>query len=450
MRKISYDLSSEFPPFLLNVPPTSITTLPSGLRVATEEAFGETATIGVFIDSGSVYETEKNNGVAHFLEHMSFKGTAKRTRVQLEEEIENIGGVLNAYTSREQTVYYAKVFKKDVPLAVDILSDILLNSKFEPAAIENERSTILREMEEVNKDEHEVVFDLLHSAAFQGTPLGRTILGPEENIKTLQRKDLVEFVQNNYHAPRMVIAGSGAINHEEVVRQVEKSFGNLPTTSGPLRPDIDFTGSLVSLRDDTIPYAHVAVAVKSVGWSDPDYYTFLVLQNLIGSWDRNLGGGKNLSSRLCEIIATENLGISYTTFNTCFHTTGMFGFYLVAEPGQTENIIVEALQEWNRVAELVTDFEVDQAKTKLKASLLMQLDGSTAITEDIGRQLLTYNRRLTPAEVFLRVDAITKNDVKRIASTYLVDNDPAVAAYGSILLLPEYSNFREWTFQRRW
>lgn len=440
----------DLPPYLLNIPPTNVTTLPSKLRVATEESFGETATVGVFIDSGSVYETEQNNGVAHFLEHMSFKGTEKRTRVQLEEEIENIGGVLNAYTSREQTVYYAKVFKKDVPQAIDVLSDILLNSKFDKAAIENERGTILREMEEVNKDEHEVIFDLLHSAAYQGTPLGRTILGPEENIKSLQRSDLVDFVQKNYHAPRMVIAASGAVQHDNVVRLAEKSFGTLGTTSVPQRPEVPFTGSLITLRDDSLPDAHVAVAVQSVGWSHPDYYTFLLLQTMIGSWDRNLGGGKNLSSRLCERIATGNLGSSYSTFNTCFHNSGMFGFHLTVEPEKIEDIIVESLQEWNRIAETVTPLEVSRAQTKLKASLLMQLDGSTAIAEDIGRQMLTHGRRLSPAEVFLRIDSITVQDVKRVAATHLVDSDPAVAAYGPIVFLPDYNSIRDWTSQRRW
>lgn len=438
------------PSYLLNVPPTKITTLPSQLRVATEESFGETATIGVFIDSGSVYENEKNNGVAHFLEHMSFKGTQKRSRVQLEEEIENMGGVLNAYTSREQTVYYAKVLKKDVPQAVDFLSDILLNSKFEPQAIESERGTILREMEEVNKDEHEVIFDLLHSAAFQGSPLGRTILGPEENIRSIQRKDLVDFVQSNYHAPRIVVAGAGAVKHEDLLALAQKSFGSLPSSSLPQRPSVPFTGSFVALRDDLVPEAHIAVAAKSVGWSHPDYYTFLLIQSIIGSWDRTLGGGKNLSSRLCELIATEKLCNSFTSFNTCYHNTGLFGFYVTVEPEHIEDVAVEALAEWSRIAYAVTNTEVDRAKTRLKASMLMQLDGTTSIAEDIGRQILTHGRRLTPAEIFLRINSITREDVLRVAQEHLFDVDIGVAAYGPTMLCPDYNHFREWTSQKRW
>lgn len=172
-----------YPAYVLNAPATEVTTLPSGLRVASEGSHGETATVGVWIGAGSRYETAQNNGAAHFLEHMAFKGTSKRTQHQLEVEIENMGGHLNAYTSREQTVYYAKVFKKDVPQAMDILSDILQNSKLDDAAIERERDVILREMEEVNKQQEEVIFDRLHETAFQGNGLGRTILGPIENVR---------------------------------------------------------------------------------------------------------------------------------------------------------------------------------------------------------------------------------------------------------------------------
>lgn len=171
-----------FPSYVINAPATEVTTLPSGLRVASEGSHGETATVGVWIGAGSRYETEKNNGAAHFLEHMAFKGTCRRTQQQLEMEIENMGGHLNAYTSREQTVYYAKVFKKDIPRALDILSDILQNSRLDEIAIARERDVILREMEEVNKQHEEVVFDRLHETAYMGNGLGRTILGPQENV----------------------------------------------------------------------------------------------------------------------------------------------------------------------------------------------------------------------------------------------------------------------------
>jgi len=187
-RSFSNTKGSEIPSYMFNVPPTKVSELSNKMRIATEESYGETATIGVFIDAGSAFENEKNNGVAHFLEHMAFKGTKSRTKEALEVEIENMGGQLNAYTSREQTVYYCKVFKNDVPKAIDILSDILLNSKYDNSYIEAERSTILREAEEVAKDKSEVIFDYLHAGAYQGTPLSRTIWDLKKTFVAFEEK----------------------------------------------------------------------------------------------------------------------------------------------------------------------------------------------------------------------------------------------------------------------
>ena len=240
--------SIDLPEYVLRAPSTDVSTLGSGLRVASETVQGSaTATVGVWIDAGSRYETAENNGVAHFLEHITFKGTAKRTKQQLEVEIENMGGHLNAYTSREQTVYFAKVFKSDVGKAVEILSDILLNSKLEEEAIEREKDVILREMTEVNKQKEELVLDHLHATAFQGTGLGRTILGSEENIVNMKQHHLKDYISTHYTANRMVIAGAGAVDHNELCDLAAKHFGGLPTVAPgaaavAMEPAI-FTGS---------------------------------------------------------------------------------------------------------------------------------------------------------------------------------------------------------------
>lgn len=248
-RSLSSAVAADFPDYVLRAPTTDVTALPSGLRVASETVQGsETATVGVWIDAGSRYETAENNGVAHFLEHLAFKGTEKRTQQQLEVEIENMGGHLNAYTSREQTVYFAKVFKNQVGKAMEILSDILLHSRMDEAAIERERDVILREMQEVNKQQEELVLDHLHATAFQGTGLGRTILGPEENIRSLSRNDLMDYIEQHYTAPRMVIAGAGAVDHSELCGHAEAYFGSVPTASksgvdAAVFQPAEFTGS---------------------------------------------------------------------------------------------------------------------------------------------------------------------------------------------------------------
>merc|ERR1711884_207161 len=213
----------------LNLPPTDVSVLDNGMRVATEDSGVPTASVGLWIDTGSRYETAANNGVAHFLEHMAFKGTAKRSQTQLELEVENLGAHLNAYTSREQTVFYAKCLSNDLPQAVEVLADILQNSKLGEQEIERERGVILREMQEVEMNLQEVVFDHLHAVAYQGTPLGRTILGPTQNIKSITRNDIVDYIKSHYKGPRRVLAGAGGVNHGDLCAMAEKYFAKIGT-----------------------------------------------------------------------------------------------------------------------------------------------------------------------------------------------------------------------------
>jgi processing peptidase subunit beta len=210
--------------------------------------------VGVWIDAGSRYETNKNNGAAHFLEHMAFKGTKNRSQHQLELEIESMGAHLNAYTSREQTVYYAKVFKNDVPKAVEILADILQNATLDEGAINRERDVILRESVEVNKQYEEVILDELHSTAFMGTGLGRTILGPDENIRNLTKGDLQDYIKTHYTADRFVIAAAGAVDHKQLVDLTNQHFGGLaPKSSVNFKPEAAvFTGSDKRIRYDSM------------------------------------------------------------------------------------------------------------------------------------------------------------------------------------------------------
>jgi len=417
--------------------------------VATEEWPGETATVGVWISAGSSYENDKNNGVAHFLEHMAFKGTKGRSQKKLELEIENIGAHLNAYTSREHTVFFAKSCKEDIPQSLDILADVLQNSTFQTEQIERERGTIIREANEVNNNMEEVIFDHLHAAAYQGTSLGRTILGTEENIKSIQQSDLKEYVSRFYTAPRMAVIAAGGIKHEDIVKQVEKGFANLPSTDSIVETPVEFTGSAVLVRNDDMPLAHIAIGVEGVGWTHPDYFAMLVINTMLGSWDRSVGGGINLASRLCEIVATEQLAHSITAFYTTYQTTALFGNYFVCPPEKIENTTYEVLNEWQRIANQSSASEVERAKSKLKAGSLMQLDGTTSIAEDIGRQILTIGRRLSPAEVWLRINDVTASDVRRVATTYLSDVSPVVAAIGPIGLLPDYNQIRGWTYWNR-
>ncbi|ETW82106.1 putative metallo peptidase M16 [Heterobasidion irregulare TC 32-1] len=431
-------------------PFTEVTTLSNGLTVATEShPHAQTATVGVWIDAGSRAETDATNGTAHFLEHMAFKGTNRRTQHALELEVENIGAHLNAYTSREQTVYYAKSFRKDVPQAVDIISDILQNSKLESSAVERERDVIIREQQEVDKQHEEVVFDHLHSVAFQGQALGRTILGPKKNILSIQRDDLASYIKTNYTADRMVLVGAGGVDHAELVKAAEKSFSTLPVSPNPIplgrlaHPRTNFVGSEVRVRDDDIPTAHIAIAVEGVGWSSPDYYPMLVMQSIFGNWDRALGSASLLSSRLSSIISQNNLANSFMSFSTSYSDTGLWGIYLVSENLMNlDDLMHFTLREWTRMSIGPTSAEVERAKSQLKAGLLLSLDGTTAIAEDIGRQIVTSGRRMTPKQIESAVDAVTVDEIKRVAQKYIWDKDFSMAALGSIEGLLDYNRIR--------
>ncbi|KAF8319688.1 mitochondrial processing peptidase beta subunit [Clavulina sp. PMI_390] len=431
-------------------PITEISTLSNGLTVATEaHPSAQTATVGVWIDAGSRAETDATSGTAHFLEHMAFKGTKTRSQQGLELEVENLGAHLNAYTSREQTVYYAKSFRKDVPKAVDIISDILQNSKLEASAVERERDVILREQEEVDKQHEEVVFDHLHSVAFQGQALGRTILGPKKNILSIKRDDLSNYIQTNYTADRMVLVGTGGVEHAELVKLAEQHFASLPVSSNPIAlgrstgPKTSFVGSEVRVRDDTMDTANIAIAVEGVGWRSPDYFPMLVLQSIFGNWDRSLGASPLLSSRLSHIITSNNLANSYLSFSTSYSDTGLWGIYLVTENlMNVDDLVHFTLKEWTRMSIAPTVTEVERAKSQLKASLLLSLDGSTAVAEDIGRQLVTTGRRYTPKQIESSVNGVTVEDIQRVAQKYLWDKDIAIAALGRIEGLLDYNRIR--------
>uniref|UniRef100_A0A669BPH8 Mitochondrial-processing peptidase subunit beta n=1 Tax=Oreochromis niloticus TaxID=8128 RepID=A0A669BPH8_ORENI len=406
----------------LNVPETKVTALENGLRVASEDSGLPTCTVGLWIDAGSRYENERNNGTAHFLEHMAFKGTRKRSQLDLELEIENMGAHLNAYTSREQTVYYAKAFSKDLPRAVEILADIIQNSTLGEAEIERERGVILREMQEVETNLQEVVFDYLHATAYQSTALGRTILGPTENIKTINRGDLVEYITAHYKGPRIVLAAAGGVCHDELIDLAKYHFGKLPGRhqgEAPALPLCHFTGSEIRVRDDKMPLAHIAIAVEAVGWSHPDTIPLMVANTLIGNWDRSFGGGvvsteetldvarvvfSNLSSKLAQMACQGNLCHSFQSFNTCYTDTGLWGLYMVCEPSTINDMMHFTQMEWISLCTSVTESEVARAKNLLKTNMLLHLDGSTPICEDIGRQMLCYSRRIPLHELEARIE----------------------------------------------
>ncbi|NP_001279026.1 mitochondrial-processing peptidase subunit beta-like [Callorhinchus milii] len=430
----------------LNFPETRITTLENGLRVASEETDHPTCTVGVWIDAGSRYENQKNNGVSNFLEHMIFKGTKTRSQSALEQEVESLGAHLNAYTSRENTAFYMKSLSKDLPKVVEILGDVIQNSALADSEVERERQVILQEMQELEGSLEDVVFDYLHATAFQGTPLGHTIVGPTENVKHLGRKDLAEFKNTHYKAPRMVLAASGGINHDELVSLAKKEFSGLPfkyeADAVPLLTPCRFTGSQILVRDDDLPLAHIVMAVEGARWSDPDTIPLMIASTLIGNWDRTCGGGSNPTSNLARISFENQLCHSFQSFNMCYSDTGLWGIHMVCEGMTIEDMLHFTQAEWMSLCTSVTESKVNRAKRTLKTNLIRQLEGTTPRSEDIARQVMNYRRHIPLAELDAMIDAVDAKTLQEACNKYIYDRCPAIAAIGPIEQLPDYNRIR--------
>lgn len=437
------------------LPTTKISKLSNGLTVVSEQIpFTSTATVGVWIDSGSRAESKKNNGTAHFLEHLSFKGTRKRSQTELELEIENIGSHLNAYTSRETTVYYAKSLQHNISNSIGILSDILTNSVLDKQAIERERDVIIREGEEVDKMYDEVVFDHLHSIVFKDQPLGMTILGPKENILSIKRPDLVNYINDNYRGDRMALVAAGSVEHDELIQFAEQYFGHLKKLDGTenqfgITSHYDlpiFHSNELLVADPTVPQTHMVLSVEGCAWSLPDYFTSLVVQAMIGTWDRSMGLALNHPSKLVNVAAyggdnSTPIANSYMSFSTSYCDTGLWGVYLTTDSSNNEKLLKGIIEEWKRLQKGdFLDSELAKAKNQLKASLLLSLDGTTAVAEDIGRQVVSTGKRMSPEEVFSAVEAVGKNDVIQWCKLKLNGDKVAVAALGDISGIPSYKD----------
>lgn len=441
-------------------PRTEVTSLSNGVRVATEQRTGQTATVGVWIDAGSRYETAETNGTAHFLEHMFFKGTKNRTRLDIEKGIENMGGHLNAYTSREQTVFYAQCFAADVEENLDILSDIIQNSNYTEEDIERERNVILQEYDSVQAQTEEVIFDRLHETAFRrrGEPgtqaLGATILGPVENIKSIKRDDIEAYVKTHYTGDRMVVAYCGPASHADVVAMAEAKFGLVPSQPPAdaqpvqMEPAV-FTGSSLTIRNDDDARAHVAFAFPTGGWQQ-DTFPLLVVQALLGSWDQSNTGGVHSTSSLIRACATDQLAYSMMTFNTQYKDTGLFGVYGVCENTTLQMFMWHVTKAFCRLStEPIADERLEAAKNQVKVNMLSSLDTTTATAEDIGRQMLTFGRRLHPTELVHRIDAVDEAAIQDVADRLFYDNDFALSAIGPLHELPDYSWLRRRTYMLR-
>ena len=407
-----------------------LTVLANGLTVASDAMPEfETAAIGVWVDAGARHEEPEVNGVAHMLEHMAFKGTEKRTARQIAEQIEAVGGHLNAHTSREHTAYYARVLKEDVGLAVDILADILQHPTFDAEELERERAVVIQEINHARDTPDDLVFDHLQEVAFPDQPMGRPILGTPKLVNGFRRATLANYMAKHYRAPRMVMAAAGRVEHAALVELAEAAFGELS-------PDIQRAKAAARYRGGDrrearkLEQAHLALCFAGVAFEDPDYYPAQVLSVV-------LGGG--MSSRLFQEVR-EKRGLAYSvfSFSASYADGGLFGIYAATAEDKIEDLLPVICDEAQKVTLDVDEEETSRARAQLKAGLMMAMESSAVRCEQLGRQIQIYGRPIPSSEVIARIDAVDAGAVRKLAARIVRSSPPALAAIGPIARLENY------------
>tara|TARA_B110000259_G_scaffold188366_1_gene246772 strand:- start:7202 stop:8452 length:1251 start_codon:yes stop_codon:yes gene_type:complete len=411
-----------------------INKLPNNLRYAADYMPDvESVSIAVFVGSGSRNEEFENNGISHFLEHMAFKGTKTRTAKQIAEEFDNIGGRINAYTSREKTVYYVKVLKEHSEFAVEFLSDILQNSIFDQEEMNKERGVILQEIAMTNDTPDDIIFDYFQEVAFPNQALGRSILGPEENIKNFDRSHLVDYVNNKYHNSNICITAAGNLTEEDFGNYVKKYFTNL--NNGKIS-DIEkssYQGGDFRKEKNELEQINVVLGFKSNSYLDDQYYTGQILSSI-------LGGG--MSSRLFQEVR-EKRGLAYSiyAFNMAYFDGGVFGIYAGTTPDQTNELIKVTLGEIAKVGSKIEDIELKRAKNQVKSSLIMSLENTDSRCQRLGNNILNHGKIISHNELIDKISKITINDLTSYGEG-LTKQNITFSAIGKIDQIMDYKEIQ--------
>ncbi len=410
-----------------------ITTLDNGFRIASDRmASVETVSLGVWVGIGTRHEEAAENGVSHLLEHMAFKGTKRRTARDIAVEIENVGGVLNAYTGREQTAYYAKVLSDDLPLAVDIIGDILQYSTYDATELERERGVILQEIGQAEDTPDDIVFDYFQEAAFPDQSMGRPVLGRTEIIERLRAEEIAAYQNSRYRPANMVLAAAGNLEHARLVDLALKAFDNLPRGNSGVPEGARYQGGEARYERD-LEQAHILLGFDGIGIHDPDYYASAVLSQLFG-------GG--MSSRLFQEVR-EKRGLVYGihSFASAWNDAGLFGIYAGTGEKEAGELLPIVCDELLKLPHDISEEELRRAAAQLKAGILMAREKTSARCEHLAAQILIHDRVMTPAEIVAKVDAVGIVDLARVAKR-LIGGTPTLTTMGPIGQVMDLASLR--------
>jgi predicted Zn-dependent peptidase len=412
-----------------------VSRLSNGLTVATETLpHIESVALGVWVKSGARNEREDEHGIAHLLEHMAFKGTSRRSAWKIASDIENVGGEINAATSVETTSFYARVLRDDVPLAIDILSDILTDSKFDTDELEREQHVILQEIGAAHDTPDDIVFDRFTETAFRHQTIGRSILGTPETVKSFTSKQLHSFMERQYGAERMIVVAAGAIKHDEFVREVENRLGAFrPKAESALPQYAHYVGGDYRENRDLMD-AQIVLGFEGRAYHVRDFYASQVLSMI-------LGGG--MSSRLFQEVR-EKRGLCYSVyaFHWGFSDTGIFGIHAATGQSDIAELVPVMVNELQKAGEAIGQEELNRARAQYRAGLVMSAESAASRASQIARQLLLFGRPIAMDELVERLSNLT---IERLTdlSARLFSTKPTVTAVGPVGTLASYETIRD-------
>jgi len=409
--------------------PIEISTLPNGLRVATDHMReAESAVIGAWVGVGTRHEPWGANGVAHVVEHMMFKGTRERSAYALSADIERVGGTMNAHTTREETAYYARVMPEDAELACDIVADMLLHSLFSNKELKRERQVILQEIGSDRDMPEDYVFELMHELAFPKQRIGRPILGETKVIAKLPRSAIVDYVKRHYHAGNMVIVGAGRIRHKDLVAMAAERFGKLPRGRAS-KADKAYVKSGNLRKTEDIEQLHLILGFPAPSFNASAVYPAQILSIILGGTS---------SSRLFQKVR-EKRGLVYTVqaSHIAFADAGIFEIYAATDPARVKELVPVICNELLDVQRRITPAELRLAKAQARAEMLMGQEDVMRRANTLGHQILAFGKPIAIEHILERLMAVTRADVKEIAKR-LFRARPILTALGPLKNLEDY------------
>jgi predicted Zn-dependent peptidase len=401
-------------------------TLTNGIRVVSETLpKSRSISIGVWVKVGSRHEPEEIGGVSHFIEHLFFKGTKTRTAKDIAIEMDSIGGEMNAFTSQETTTYYAKVVDEHLPVAIDILSDILLHSKFDPLEMEKERKVILEEIKGVEDTPDDYIHELFNNTVWAGNSLGRPILGTRDTIKALKHKDIVSYIDKYYSPKEIVISVAGNFEHARLIELLNASFGKLARGGVDKKEVTPTFNQAIAVKKKQLEQVQICLGCKGMQYTHDDRFVISALNTVLGN---------SMSSRLFQEIREQNaLAYSIFSYVTSYRDTGLLTVYAGADPANALEVVRLVTKEFRKIKdEGITHAEETRVKNQIKGSLVLSLESSTSHMSRLARQEIYFGKYLSMDDIIKGVEKVTAEQVQRVARQLFDQENISLAILGPL------------------